>query len=117
MLRRAFVIFMCLATLPAFCQSARKYQVATIMAVKPHPGSGNDVSDVVSYDVSLKVGNTMYEVLYTPPLGTSDPKYSTGRELLVLVGDKTITYNDILGYSHDAPIMSRKSPAEGRTAK
>jgi hypothetical protein len=96
----------CLGTLPAFSQSTSKYQVATITDVKTHQDSG---SDVVRYDVSVKVGDTIYVVLYTPPLGMNTVKYAAGRELLVLVGKKTITYNDILGQSQEVPILSQRS--------
>jgi hypothetical protein len=54
------------------------------------------------------VGGTIYVVVYTPPLGTDTVKYAAGRELLVLVGEKTITYNDILGQSQDVTILRRK---------
>jgi len=37
-----------------------------------------------------------------------------GEELLVLVGSKTITYNDILGNSRKVPILSRKAVSEKR---
>jgi len=53
--------------------------------------------------VSVKVGNTGYVVLYTPPLGEETVKYAGGRDLLVLVGKSTIRYNDMLGQSHDLP--------------
>jgi hypothetical protein len=49
-----------LGTLPAFGQSASKYEVATITDVKTHQDSG---SDVARYDVSVKVGGTIYVVL------------------------------------------------------
>jgi hypothetical protein len=67
-------------------------------------------SDVVKYDVSVKVGETIYLVLYTPPaVDPTSVKYAAGRELLVLVGEKTITYNDILGQSWEVPIVSQRS--------
>ncbi len=53
----------------------------------------------------------MYVVLYTTPLGELPPKYAAGREMLVLVGKNTITYNDMLGRSLQVPIASQK-PAE-----
>ena len=103
------VIGLCLLTLTLFGQSTSKYQVATITEVKPHQNSGPSASDVVSYDVSVKVGETIYVALYTPPLGESTIKYLAGRELLVLVGKNTITYNDILGRSFEVPIESQRA--------
>jgi hypothetical protein len=112
MLKVMSVILLSLSTYSAFGQSATKYQVATITAVKPHQSAGDTRSDATSYDVSLRVGDTVYVVLYTPPLGMSTVNYAGGRELLVLVGKKTITYNDILAQSLEVPIVSRK-PASG----
>ena|ERR1700758_4963733 len=102
------VIGLCLVTLPALCQARSKYQVATITEVKPLQATGDPEPGVTSYDVSLKVGDTIYVARYTPPLGESDVKYATGRELLVLVGQSTITYNDILGRSCEVPIKSQR---------
>lgn len=107
-----FTICICLAAIPAFCQSTAKYQVGTITDVRPHQAAADVSSGVVSYDVSVKVADTIYLVLYTPPLNTNTVRYATGRDLLVLVGKNTITYNDILGQSLEVPIVSRK-PAAG----
>ena len=59
-------------------------------------------------DVSLEIGDTIYVVLYTPQLGIGTVKYAKGRNLLVVVGEKTISYNDLLGQSFEVPIISRK---------
>ena len=117
MLKRMGVICICLMTLPAICQSASKYQPATIMAVEPHQAAGDGATHDVSYEISVKVGGTIYVVLYTPPLGSDTVKYAAGRELLVLVGEKTITYNDILGQSQDVPILRRKPAAQIKQPK
>ena len=111
MRRLICLICICLGTLPAICQSASKYQVGTIIDVKTHQEIVDASSDVVRYDVSLKVADTIYLVLYTPPLGMNTVKYSVGRDLLVLVGNKTVTYNDLLGQSFEVPIISQR-PAE-----
>ena len=109
MLRLIGVIGICLSTLLVFCQTPPKYQVATITGVKPHQAASDTTSDVVSYDVCVKVADTIYVVLYTPPLGMNTVKYAAGRDLLVLVGKDTISYNDLLGQSFEAPIISRKA--------
>jgi hypothetical protein len=111
------VIGLFVVTLPAFCQSTSKYQVATIVEVKRHQAVGADGFDVASYDVSVKVGDTIYVALYTPPLGESDVKYFAGRELLVVVGRTTIAYNDILGRSFEAPIQSQRPAKESKESK
>jgi hypothetical protein len=61
------------------------------------------------------VGNTIYVVLYTPPLGEETVKYSAGRDLLV--GKRTIRYNDILGQSFEVPIESQKPAAKPAPSK
>ena len=117
MIRLAIVFCISLTTIPAFCQSASKYQVGTITEVKVHQTAGSGASDAASYDVSVKVGDTIYVVLYTPPLGEETVKYAAGRELLVLVGKRTIRYNDILGRSFEVSIESQKSAAKAKPAK
>jgi|SRR6202046_798583 len=117
MIRLAIVFCISLTTIPAFCQSASKYQVGTITEVKVHQTAGSGGSDAASYDVSVKVGDTIYVVLYTPPLGEETVKYAAGRELLVLVGKRTIRYNDILGRSFEVSIESQKSAAKAKPAK
>ncbi len=117
MLRIMGVMFICLSTFLAFCQAPPKYQVATIIDVKPHQPAGDASSDAVNYDISLKVDNTIYSVLYTPPLGMIAVRYAAGREILVLVGKKTITYNDILGNSSELPIVSRKAATDAKQPK
>jgi len=117
MLRFVCVFCICLTTFPVFCQSTSKYQVGTIIEVKTHLTDASSASDVVSYDVSVKVGDTVYVVLYTPPLGEETVKYSAGRDLLVLLGKRTIRYNDILGQSFEVPIESQKPAAMPKQAK
>jgi hypothetical protein len=117
MLRLVSLLCILLTVYPAFGQSTSKYQVGTITEVKVHQAAGSGVSDTASYDVSVKVGNTVYVVLYTPPLGEETVKYAAGRDLLVLVGKNTITYNDILGRSFAVPIESQKLAANLNQAK
>ena len=111
------VIGLCLLTFPALCQSTSKYQVAIINEVKPRQAAGDDGSDPVSYDVSVKVGDTIYVVLYTQPLGELPAKYARGHELLVLVGKNAITYNDMLGRSLQVPIESQRPATEPKPSK
>ncbi len=111
------LIGLCLFTFPALGQPTSKYQVALITEVKTHQAAGESSSEVVSYDVSVRVGETIYVVLYTPPLGELPPKYVTGHELLVLVGKDTITYNDMLGRSLQVPIESEKPATDPKHSK
>ena len=86
--------------------SVYKYQVGTITAAQCQQAADADAR-VTACEVSVRVGNTAYGVLYAAPVGTDNARYETGRELLVLVGDATITYNDMLGNSFQLPILSR----------
>lgn len=117
MLRLVVLFCICLTTFPVVCQSTSKYQVGTITEVKTHLSDANSGSDAVSYDVAVKVGDTNYVVLYTPPPGQETVKYSAGRDLLVLVGKRTIRYNDILGQSFDVPIESQRPAAKPNQSK
>ena len=117
MRRLIAVIGLCLLTFPALCQSTSKYQVAIINEVKPRQGAGDSASGPASYDVSVKVGETIYVVLYTQPSGEIPAKYARGHELLVLVGKNTITYNDMLGRSLQVPIESQRPAAEAKQSK
>jgi hypothetical protein len=110
-----FLIFVTM--FPAFGQSTSKYQVGTITEVKAHQAAGSGASNAASYDVSVKVGDTIYVVLYTPALGEETIKYAGGRDLLVLVGKNTITYNDILGRSFAVPIESQNTVANLKQSK
>jgi Protein of unknown function (DUF2950) len=88
-------------------------QVGTITAVQTYQDSSSNPS-ATSYKVSLRVGNTVYTVVHTPRSGTDIGQYAVGRALVVLIGDGTITYNDILGNSNEVAILSRTTvPAQG----
>jgi len=57
--RLAELILICLTMLPAFAQPTSKYQVATITEVKIHQAAGSGANDGNTYDVSVKVGDTI----------------------------------------------------------
>ena len=105
---------LCLSSAVVFGQSSLNYQPATITAVKPHHPVWSSFDN---YEVSLKVNETVYVVLYKPPVTIDSVKYETGRQLLVLVGEKTITYNDILGQSFEVPIVRRMPSVETNQPK
>ncbi len=94
----------------AFAQSSpasSTYQPATIIDVRPHQSPGASNSDDALYEVSAEVGRTVYVVLTPSPSPSGAIRYAVGREVLVHVGDNTITWNDILGQSHEVPIIRR----------
>jgi hypothetical protein len=102
------MILLWMAVLPVLSQSpAPKYQPGTIMAVKPHKGTATGDPSTTRYDISIRVESTVYVVLYAPPPGSYGAEYTQGMNLLVLVGDKTITFSDMTGVSRQASILSR----------
>ncbi len=101
-------LFFFLAAAACFADSSAKWQVATITEVKIHTQAGGDSSTAVQYDVTLKVGKTEYVVLYAPPDGTDRVRYLVGMDRLVLVGEKTIKYNDLLGTTGELPILRHR---------
>jgi DNA polymerase III delta prime subunit len=83
-----------------------KYQPGTITAVTVHqsaPGGGSE--DVIRYDVSVRVRNVVYVVLFTPRNGDNIVEHSAGFEMLFLVGDKTLTFNGKGFGSVEVPIL------------
>jgi hypothetical protein len=117
MQRLIVIVTLCLLALAALGQSTSKYQLAMITEVKPRQATGDGTSDPAIYDVSVKVGDTIYVVLYMQPLGEIPAKYETGHELLVLVGKNTIAYNDMLGRSHQVLIESQKPVTDRKQSK
>ena len=75
--------------------------------VRPHQSAGASNPDDALYEVSAVVGRTVYVVLTPSPSPSGAIRYAVGREVLVHVGDNTITWNDIMGQSHEVPIISR----------
>jgi hypothetical protein len=104
-------VLICLSALPALSQSTPKYQVGTIIAVEPYREGADVSSEGKSYNVSLQVNDTVYVVRYKDPLGLNTVGSVAGRDILVFVGEETITYNDMLGRSFQVPIVSRKPSA------
>ena len=103
------VVLLCLPAL-VLAQSpptASRYQLATITQVKPYQSGGTPAPGEAVYEVSVKVNGTTYVVLTKSPSGDSTILYAIGRDILVTVGENTIIWNDILGQSHEVPIMSR----------
>ena len=104
------VFLLCLAAVPLLGQTpSAQYQVGAIMKVSLHHNpSGAANSDVPQYDISVKVADTMYVVLYTQPSGSTGVQFAAGLQKLVLVGTDTITFNDVLGRSTVVPILQRQ---------
>jgi hypothetical protein len=109
-------VMVCAVTVALAQTPSSQYQNASIVKMAEHQESVTAKSGEappVRYDVSLRVKDTVYVVLFTPPPGTYGAQYMTGMDLLVLVEEKTVTFNDMLGRSFTAPIISQ-APAQPR---
>ena len=111
--RLLFAVLICAASLSPLAETpAPNYQRGTITAVTAHQNAPGE-SDVTRYDVSVKIGNTVYVVLLTPPNGSNSVEYSTGIDMLFLVGDDTLTFNSTLSGKTKMPILRRETlPAQ-----
>jgi len=93
------------------------YKPATVIQVKQYERGEATAPGEAVYEVSIKVNGTIYVVRTKSPSGDRTILYAIGREVLVQVGDKTITWNDILGQSHEVPIISTDPIADGSKAQ
>jgi hypothetical protein len=107
--RRFCALLVCLTTLPLICQTpSSSPQVATITAVTVHQKDAENSSRAAAqYDVSLRIGNTVYVALFTPPSGATVVEYSVGMNVVVMVGSKSITFTK-LGTTSEMPILGRE---------
>jgi len=105
-----WVLVLLLSVATVFSQtSGSRYQSGTITAVTAHQiAPGEQDGNVAQYDVSVKVGNTVYVVLYTPPNGANGVEYSAGLSTLVFVGTDTLTINNKLSEKTEVPILRRE---------
>jgi hypothetical protein len=109
-------VMVCAVTVALAQTPSSQYQNASIVKMAEHQeevAAKSDEHPPVRYDVSLRVKDTMYVVLYTPPPGTYGAQFMSGMDLLLLVEAKTITFNDMLGRSITVPIISQ-APAQPR---
>jgi hypothetical protein len=113
MRRLIIAVLICGASVLAFAQtSSSQWQRGTITAVTTHlHGPGERASDAVQYDVSVKLGDTIYIVLWTPPNGANAVEYSRGVDLLILVGSDTLTFNSKLSGKTELPILHKEEVA------
>jgi len=77
--------------------------------VQPHESASAKADDAARYDVSVKVGNTLYVILYAPPPGADITQYAVGRDLLVSIEGDTLTFNDVHGQKTQVPILRRET--------
>jgi hypothetical protein len=97
----------------ALSQTGAPYQIGTVMEVKGHQPTAQEDS-TKRYDISVKVGNTLYVVLYTPQPGSDAAQYKTGLDFPVQVDGKTLRFTDALGRPVAVPIVSQTQLAEDK---
>ena len=79
------------------------------MAVTAHQSSEGDAqAGPARYDVKVKIANTVYVVLYTPPNGANGVEYAPGTDMLFLVGADRLTFNSKLSGTTSVPILHRE---------
>src|SRR5215469_13936879 len=94
---------------PALSQnSSSEYQPGTIMKAVRHPSTGGQSQQ---YEVSVKVLDTVYTVLYTPPPGVNSVEYFSGLQILVLVKKDTLVFNSRVSGTTEVPILERETVA------
>lgn len=99
-----------LACLSNLVQSpSSQWQTGTVISVETHLyAQGERASDTVQYDVSIQVGNTIYEVLYAPSPGSTLAGYLPGTDLLVSIGKDTLRVNGKRSGIVEVPILKRR---------
>jgi hypothetical protein len=89
--------------------SEPQWQRGTIMAVDAHSSGPWEHSDAVKYDVTVKVRNTVYVVLFTPPGGSNTVEYRRGLDLLVQVKADSLAFNKAQdGGVTEVPILRKE---------
>jgi len=112
--KRLIATLICMSALSTLGQTrSSKYQPGTITAVTVHQSApGEKSGDVTRYDVSVKVRNVVYVVLFTPLHGDNIVEHSPGFEMLFLVGDKTLKFNSKGGRTVEVPILRSETLPE-----
>jgi len=95
--------------------SSPQYQSGLILEVKEHPGAEIPATEktppIKRYDISVQVKDVVYVILFTPRPGMHGFQTLAGMDILVLVQEKSMYFNDILGRSMSAPIISQHPAA------
>jgi hypothetical protein len=109
-LKHLGVILICMSALATYGQThSGKYQPGTITAVTAHQGfPGESGEEVNRYDVSVKIRNVVYVVMYTPFAGDNSVEHSRGLEMLFLVGSNALTFNSKTSGTIEMPILRRE---------
>ena len=114
-MRQQWIVALVFASVISVAQQA-KWQHGIILAVVKHADSQHVDPNVTSYDISLRVGKTVYVVLYNAPRNSSMVEYRVGGDVVVLVDRTNLTINDIQGNAHTVKILRRESSGDGKSS-
>ncbi len=98
-----------IAMIALVCAAADDWTVGTVISVEKHAADENDNNAPEQYDITVRVADTDYIVLYSTPQGLHGVEYTPGRDAPVLVGETTLTFRDKVGKTKELPIMSKKA--------
>jgi hypothetical protein len=103
-------ILVAVMALPLWSQAppGQKYEVGTLLAVARHQEAKPSADAPVRYDVTVRVGDTVYVALFTPPNGSKTVEYRVGAELPVIAGPGSLKFSSILGAPLEAPILQKR---------
>src|SRR4051812_10684699 len=109
----AIVTFAFLMVVNCYPQHKPTYTPGTVMKVKARQSS--DPNAAKQYDLSVKVGQTLYTVLYTAPSGSNGVEYSAGMDRNVIVEGDTMTFSDLRANNITMPIIAREKVVKKKT--
>jgi hypothetical protein len=95
--------------------SSSQYQSGLILEVKEHPGGEIPATEktppIKRYDISVQVKDVVYVILFTPRPGMYGFQTLAGMDVLVQIQQKNMFFNDLMGRSMSAPIISQHPAA------
>jgi hypothetical protein len=83
------------------------------MAVGRHAGASSSDDELAKYDVSVRIDDAVYVVVYTPSKGSNIVEHAVGHEFLFRVGANTLTFPERFGTNTELPILAtEKLPSQ-----
>jgi hypothetical protein len=109
----ALIMILCFAVDKSMGEDKKVYQAGTIVDIKAHQQAPGTDAEKKEFDLSIKVGNKIYVVLYSPPGGQDFAEYGIGMDRTVFIEGDTMKLNDLLGRTRTLPVLSVKdAPAK-----
>jgi hypothetical protein len=100
-----FLVVVIVVLAGAWQKTEARFVVGTIVDVKEH-ASTQESSSKHQYDVSIRVDDKVYTVLFTPEPASTVVQYRRGVEVMVAVTEKTMQFTDLMGRTREVPILS-----------